>query len=225
MLAGEIDDADEVSLADDSYTSASESTLLTIMETLQQQQQQQDKQMYDSCPDSRQIMSGSSGSDYPLNLSVDSLKEKSSLTGLHLPTEAITKQPIRKSDAGKQDLDNPFDRIKSSTIEPAPEPPIAKKSGENLDRSGGSEQYLMLTDSSCEETLMDSSSDQDNATGVAETANQQEQQQTQQQPLTASSYVKNMLAEAMSEKTELGEIERHYAEVLPRENSPISSER
>ncbi|XP_008212995.1 TATA element modulatory factor isoform X2 [Nasonia vitripennis] len=219
VLTGEADDVDEVSLADDSYTSASESTLLTIMESLHQQQQQQEKQMHDSCPDSRQTMSGSAGSDYPLNVSLDSLKEKSSLAGLHLPIEAITKQPIRKSDAGKQELDNPFDRIKSSTIEPAPEPPIAKKSEDNLDKSGGSEQYLLLTDSSCEETLVESSSE-DNANVSAEIVKQQEQQQ----PLTASSYVKNMLADAMSEKTELTEIERHCAEVLPRENSPISSE-
>ena len=77
----DVDDVDEVSLADDSYTSASESTtLLTIMETLQLQQQQQDaagKQMHDSCPDSRQIMSTSA--EYPLNLSLDSLKEKQTL--------------------------------------------------------------------------------------------------------------------------------------------------
>lgn len=70
----------------------------------------------------------------------------------------------------------------------------------------------MLTDSSCEETLVESCESEENLI---------EKQQT----LTTSSYVKNMLAEAMADKeSSEGSVERDKADV-PRENSPISSER
>lgn len=61
-----LEDGEETSLADDSYTSASESTLLTIL----------DPQMHGSCADVRQIMSMSGGSEYSLNISMESLKDK-----------------------------------------------------------------------------------------------------------------------------------------------------
>ncbi|XP_058794833.1 TATA element modulatory factor-like [Phymastichus coffea] len=225
-----VDDQDEPSLANDSlYTSATESTLQGSHHSEPKQHQQQ-QQVHDSCLDCRSVVpTGSSGLgpvDYPsLNSSLDSLKDKSSLVGLHLPIEAITKQPIRKSDfAAEQPTaqkvtvqdatkeSSSFDRLKcSTTIEPADQ-----DKSESLARSSGSEQYLMLTDSSCEETLVGSSSEE-NATAAggcrigAPVA-------TQPLALSNSSYVRSMLAEAMSDKSET-------ADVPPRDNSPISSER
>lgn len=71
--------------------------------------------------------------------------------------------------------------------------------------------FLISTDSSCDGTLIGSSSE-DNAapSKVAEA------------PLTSSSYVKTMLADAMSERSESQDPEKQE---VPRENSPISSER
>lgn len=200
-LSTSLDDQDEPSLADDSYTSASESNLLTMVESFQNRDSDSQQQMQDSCSDSRSLMSTSC---------------------------AITKQPIRKTDlaesaSSKTALDagseSPFDRLKSSTcIEPATELKSSESVAglqdktESLTRSSGSEQYLMLTDSSCEETLVGSGSEE-NATGIACLTRSEQKQQ-----LTSSSYVKNMLAEAMSDKSEI-------VEVPPRDNSPISSER
>lgn len=65
-----------------------------------------------------------------------------------------------------------------------------------------------MTDSSCEETLVESCGSDDNVVA-------------QKQTLTTSSYVKNMLAEAMADK----EVSGGSEERAPRENSPISSER
>ncbi|XP_014210575.1 TATA element modulatory factor [Copidosoma floridanum] len=203
------EDGDEVSLADDSYTSASESTMMTIVETAQLHHLES-RQMHESYPDPRQVACVSPGSDYSMNLSLESLKDiKPGLPTLHLPIEAITKQPIRKPDFPDPtkklaELEPPFDHLKSSTIEP-PEP----KTTDTLERSSGSEQHLMLTDSSCEETLIESSSEENVLI------------EQQEQTLTASSYVKTMLAEAMAEKADP---ERHCVEVPPRGNSPISSE-
>lgn len=61
-----MEDGEETSLADDSYTSASESTLLTVL----------DPQLQGSCADVRQIMSMSAGSEYSLSVSMESLKDK-----------------------------------------------------------------------------------------------------------------------------------------------------
>lgn len=119
-----------------------------------------------------------------------------------MPIDAITKQPTTKK------LDYPFDHLKSSTIEPPEEP----KTIDSLERSSSSEQYPMLTDSSCEETLIESSSEE-NVIVVDQ----------QQQTLTNSSYVKCMLAEAMSEKAEPDN--KQFVVDVPRDNSPISSER
>ncbi|KAJ8664856.1 hypothetical protein QAD02_006518 [Eretmocerus hayati] len=147
---------DDASLADDSYASASESTLMTIMESLQA--------ISDS--ESRQMMSTSTGSlDFPLNLSIESLKDKPSLANLHLPLEAITKQPHRNDQQQTETLE----RLKSSTIEPAEVPEPSSSSSKKL---------------------------------------------------STSSYVKTMLADAMSDGRE--ETERHAETV--RDNSPISSE-
>jgi hypothetical protein len=72
-MLGDGDEVDELSLVEDSYASASESTLMTIVETFQQQDS---RQIQESCADTKQIMSLSSDSDYQLNLSLDSLKDK-----------------------------------------------------------------------------------------------------------------------------------------------------
>ncbi|XP_043468312.1 TATA element modulatory factor [Leptopilina heterotoma] len=170
--APDVDESDEVSLAEDSYTSASETTVMTI-----------------------------------LNISLDSLKEKHNL---HLPLEPITTQPIRKQEY--------LESVKSSTIEPS-EPEVYEETiqGSKTESAEVPDQYLMLTDSSCEGTLIESSSE-DNATliGNAET-------KVAEAPLTSSSYVKSMLADAMYEKSDTSDTERHCVDV-PRENSPISSE-
>ncbi|XP_015595309.1 TATA element modulatory factor isoform X2 [Cephus cinctus] len=223
----DIDESDEVSLAEDSYTSASESTVMTVMETFQQLDPTKTKidlvdrnlKMHDSCPDSRQILM-KPGEDNQLNLSLDSLKEKHNL---HLPLEPITTQPIRKAEnlesVNKVPEVNPFDQLKCSTIEP-PDPETFRDSENQLQKAETidvQDQYLMLTDSSCEGTLIESSSE-DNATLICEP-----ETKITETPLTASSYVKNMLADAMVEKGEIIDLERHCMEV-PRENSPISSE-
>ncbi|XP_033215699.1 TATA element modulatory factor isoform X2 [Belonocnema kinseyi] len=217
-VIADIDESDEISLAEDSYTSASESTVMTIMESFQQVDQRA-KEISDSNLKMQDSLADlNSSAEYPLISSLDSIKEK---PNLHLPLEPITTQPIRKTDhleSGKNlaELD-PFEQLKNSTIEP-PEP-------ENLqitktESVEGPDQYLMLTDSSCEGTLIESSSE-DNATlGCAETT-------ITEAPLTASFSVKSMLADAMyekSDKSENSDTERQCTEV-PRENSPISSER
>lgn len=93
-----------------------------------------------------------------------------------------------------------FDELKSSTIEPLE----ISKTNEMLD--------VLLTNSSCDETIIESSSEDNNPVENAA--------KSVVVPLSTSSYVKNMLAEAMTEKQEMiASLER------PREHSPISSER
>lgn len=221
----DVDELDELSLAEDSYTSASESTVMTVLESFQQldavkskmeladmntkisTKSKHDKQ----APDDKQVSQAKACAESKLNLSLDSLKEKHNL---HLTLEPITTQPIRKMDhleGVSEKTDVSFSQLISTTIEP-PDPDIYTKVIEST-----TDQYLMSTDSSGEGTLIESSSEDNalmctNVSKVLET------------PLTASSYVKTMLADAMVEKGEIIDMEAHCAEV-PRENSPISSER
>lgn len=215
----ETDDPEELSLADDSYTSASESTVTTVMDSSQLDKSKvlefADRRMHDSCPVEKKPMM-KLVVDSPLNLSLDSVKEK---RNLHLPLEAITTQPAAtKSDfMESMEKSDMFDRLKSSTIEP-PDPEECEQVQKN-EIIESTDQYLMLTDSSCEGTLIESSSE-DNTTllGKAEA-------KVAEAPLTASSYVKTMLADAMGEeKGEVVDMERQCIQV-PRDNSPISSER
>ncbi|XP_054009031.1 TATA element modulatory factor isoform X1 [Hylaeus anthracinus] len=230
------DEPEEASLAEDSYTSASESTLTTMLETLQQKEQVKGKmeipdsvlpsgKMYDSCSDGKPALM-TSYTDTSLNLSLDSLKDKHNL---HLPIEAITTQPIRKLaeylDGTSKETDRKNLGIKSlisATIEPAvPESEPADEAvlshSLKSDILEGVDQHLMSTDSSCEGTLIESSSE-DNPSLLHKTEGK-----ISETPLTSSSYVKTMLADAMIEKSEIVEIEGQAVDV-PRENSPISSE-
>ncbi|XP_012061029.1 PREDICTED: TATA element modulatory factor [Atta cephalotes] len=223
----DIEEADEVSLAEDSYTSASEGTIMTVFEPLQQTDTTKNKmelsdikiptKMHDSCPDDRQI-STKACIENKLNLSLDSLKEKHNL---HLTLEPITTQPIRKLDHlegvnEKSDVSS-FSQLMNTTIEP----PDPDSQIENLEETkmieSNTDQYFISTDSSREGTLIESSSE-DNATLIC--TNDSKVLET---PLTTSSYVKTMLADAMVEKSEMTDMETHCTEV-PRENSPISSE-
>ncbi|XP_012271723.1 TATA element modulatory factor isoform X2 [Orussus abietinus] len=227
VIPDAVDESDEVSLAEDSYTSASECTVITVMETFHHMEQAKTKiehvdrspRTYDTCPENVQsphIPAMGSSSENPLSASLDSLKEKH---GMHLPLEPITTQPIRKVEhleaAAKPPEIDPFERLKSSTIEPddsfqeseqpvKPDPPEC------------SDQYPMLTDSSCEGTLIESSSEEN--AGLLCSVEPSLVETT----LTTSSYVKTMLADAMVEKGEAVDLERHAD--VPRENSPISSE-
>ncbi|KAL2724492.1 TATA element modulatory factor-like isoform X1 [Vespula squamosa] len=219
----DVDELDELSLAEDSYTSASESTVMTIMETFQQYDQTKQKleftgmnvKMHESYQEGKQVLLKSS-MESQLNTSLDSLKEKHNL---HLPLEPITTQPIHKSEhlesVSKIMEVDPFSQL---TIEP----PELEGDNENeqLQRTESIEcndQVLILTDSSCEGTLIESSSE-DNATLVSSAATK-----VVETHLTTSSYVKTMLADAMVEKHEIIDVQTHSADV-PRENSPISSE-
>ncbi|XP_035721241.1 TATA element modulatory factor-like isoform X1 [Vespa mandarinia] len=219
----DVDDVDELSLAEDSYTSASESTVMTIMETFQQYDQTKQKleftginvKMHESYQEGKQGLLKSS-MESQLNTSLDSLKEKHNL---HLPLEPITTQPIHKSEhlesVSKIMEVDPFSQL---TIEP----PEVEGDNENeqLQRTEPVEctdQVLILTDSSCEGTLIESSSE-DNATLVSSAATK-----VVETHLTTSSYVKTMLADAMVEKHEIIDVQTHSTDVA-RENSPISSE-
>lgn len=226
------DELDEVSLAEDSYTSASEGTIMTVLEPLQQLDAVKNKmeltdmnvkmstRMHDSCPDDRQMLA--KACENKLNLSLDSLKEKHNL---HLTLEPITTQPIRKLDhqlegvSEKPDVST-FSQLMSTTIEP-PDPDNAQvESVEDTKMiENNTDQYLVSTDSSGEGTLIESSSE-DNVTLICTN----DCPKVLETPLTASSYVKTMLADAMVEKGEIMDMETHCAEVA-RENSPISSER
>ncbi|KAI4499560.1 hypothetical protein M0802_005456 [Mischocyttarus mexicanus] len=223
----DVDELDELSLAEDSYTSASESTVMTIMETFQQYDQTKPKldftsinvKMHESYQDSSKQVSLKSSTESQLNTSLDSLKEKHNL---HLPIEPITTQPIHKPEhlesVNKIIEVDPFSQLMSTTIEP---PEIeGDVENEQLQRTESVEctdQVLILTDSSCEGTLIESSSE-DNATLVSSVATK-----VVETHLTSSSYVKTMLADAMVEKHEIIDVQTHSTDV-PRENSPISSE-
>ncbi|XP_043785186.1 TATA element modulatory factor-like isoform X3 [Apis laboriosa] len=177
------DEKDEVSLAEDSYTSTSESTVITMLETLQQKEQVKNKveiptsvspndKIHDLCLDSKLTLK-KANTDTKLDLNLDSLTEKHNL---HLPIEAITTQPIRKPE------------------------------------------YFDGADSSCEGTLIESSSEE-NPQLIHKSEGR-----VLQAPLNSSSYVKTMLEDAMIEKgSEIIEAEIQSTE-MPRENSPISSE-
>nr|XP_033335751.1 TATA element modulatory factor isoform X1 [Megalopta genalis]XP_033335752.1 TATA element modulatory factor isoform X1 [Megalopta genalis]XP_033335753.1 TATA element modulatory factor isoform X1 [Megalopta genalis]XP_033335754.1 TATA element modulatory factor isoform X1 [Megalopta genalis] len=238
--SGYPDDPDEPSLAEDSYTSASESTVATVFETLMIKQVSM-----------KPCMETHSSSN------LDTVKEKHNL---HLPIEAITTQPIRKStDQTYTSIDGvltskkietdrkSIDLLLNTTIEPAepdPEPEtepkreliLAPVSGqEESERYSGIaevtqpyslksdtmdivDHHLMSMDSSCEGTLIESNSE-DNATLIHKSEGK-----TTEPPLTASSYVKTMLADAMTEKVgEIVEMEGQSSD-MPRENSPVSSE-
>ncbi|XP_043785185.1 TATA element modulatory factor-like isoform X2 [Apis laboriosa] len=226
------DEKDEVSLAEDSYTSTSESTVITMLETLQQKEQVKNKveiptsvspndKIHDLCLDSKLTLK-KANTDTKLDLNLDSLTEKHNL---HLPIEAITTQPIRKPEyfdgAGKiseSDRKN-FDRLINSTIEPAE----AEHSIEitylfKPEKIEVLDQVLISTDSSCEGTLIESSSEE-NPQLIHKSEGR-----VLQAPLNSSSYVKTMLEDAMIEKgSEIIEAEIQSTE-MPRENSPISSE-
>ncbi|XP_076627885.1 TATA element modulatory factor isoform X2 [Colletes latitarsis] len=224
------DEPDEASLAEDSYTSASENTLTTILETFQQKEQAKSKieiPVSVSCSDDKQALM-KSYAEVGLNLSLDSLKEKHNL---HLPIEAITTQPIRKlteylDGTGKRsETDrNSLGRLLNAAIEPV-EPKTKQHSAEKIilphplksDTLETVDQHLMSIDSSCEGTSNETNSE-DNLSLMHKL-----EEQISETPLTASSYVKTMLADAMIEKGEIIEIEEQAAD-MPRENSPISSE-
>ncbi|XP_012139499.1 TATA element modulatory factor [Megachile rotundata] len=226
---------DEVSLAEDSYTSASETTVMTILETFQQKEQIKSKmdipinasssgQMHDLCSDGKQMLKkGSMDASSNLNLNLDSMNEKHNL---HLPIEAITTQPIRKPEyfdgsnkKSETDLSS-FDRLINATIEPAePERYSSDEAAHPFksDTLDITDQHLISTDSSCEGTLIESSSE-DNPQLIHKS-----EEKILEVPLSASSYVKTMLADAMIEKREIIEMEGQTSD-MPRENSPISSE-
>jgi len=228
----DVDELDEVSMAEDSYTSASEGTVMTVLESFQQLDTVKNKielvdvnvkmstKMHDSCSEDKQI-STKSGTESILNLSLDSMKEKHNL---HLMIEPITTQPIRKVDYlegvnEKSDIST-FSQLMSTTIEP-PDPDSYSQIENVADTTiieSNTDQYLISTDSSREGTLIESSSE-DNATLMCTSDSK-----VLETPLTTSSYVKTMLADAMVEKGELIDMEQHCTE-MPRENSPISSER
>ncbi|XP_014477317.1 PREDICTED: TATA element modulatory factor isoform X2 [Dinoponera quadriceps] len=213
----DVDELDEVSLAEDSYTSASEGTVMTVLETFQQldgvksKMELVDMKMHESHPDDKQARPEG-------KLCLDSLKEKHNL---HLTLEPITTQPIRKSDHLGPDNEKPdvaaFSQLMSATIEPPDPDGYSHVEGAKLHEST-TDQYLISTDSSGEGTLIESSSE-DNATLVPTDVSK-----VLETPLTASSYVKTMLADAMVEKGEIIDMTEAHCADVPRENSPISSE-
>ncbi|XP_015127902.1 TATA element modulatory factor [Diachasma alloeum] len=207
-----VDELDEISQAEDSYTSASESTtVMTVLETIQQQIDQSKGKMYES-GESKPICMAPVSSQLESNL--DSLKDVKQ--SLHLALEPITTQPIRKSEclAEKMESYDP-DIIKSTTIEPSEFDETCSEYGRGSSETAGT----LLTDSSCEGTLIETSSEE-----IPTLRNTQEEE-GEEAPLTSSSYVKNMLADAMVEKGEIiGGLEGRGMEIPPRENSPISSE-
>lgn len=228
------DEIDEASFAEDSYTSASESTVMTISETLQQKEQAKSKteilintssseKMHDSCLDNKIIMK-KANTDARLNLSLDSLSEKHNL---HLPIEAITTQPIRKLEYfdGTGKISEPdrksFDRLINSTIEPVETECYSVNEVTHpfkTEIAEISDQHLISTDSSCEGTLIESSEDNPQLIHKSD-------EKVLQVPLNSSSYVKTMLEDAMIDKAgKIIEAEAQCTE-MPRENSPISSER
>lgn len=228
----DVDEIEEVSQAEDSYASASESTIMTIMEATYQQVEHCNKarleltehRTYDTCPDNGRFDVSTVApvpSGISLNTSLDSLKEKHNL---HLPLEPITTQPIRKGEYRVERVtrisegSSTADQIKDSTIEPPDDETLPTENArikQQSDIPDYPEQYLMLTDSSCEGTLIESSSE-DN---VIVLKGNESKASRETPALTSSSYVKNMLADAMVEK---GEIQ---LDPPARENSPISSER
>ncbi|KAH0540884.1 TATA element modulatory factor-like isoform X2 [Cotesia glomerata] len=204
-----IDESDEISQAEDSYTSASESTMMTIMENFHQQLDQT-KRLHDSSESAKSTCITSASSQ--LESSLDSLKDVKQ--SLHLPLEPITTQPIRKVESLAEKID--IDLVKSATIEPLSSE--ADKLKSQLLQEFGAPDQLGLTDSSCEGTLVDTSSDENSTVRTNKEVNSEEEGS-----LTSSSYVKNMLADAMVEKNEiLADLERH--DISHREHSPISSE-
>ncbi|XP_046737383.1 TATA element modulatory factor isoform X2 [Diprion similis] len=231
----ERDESEEPSLADDSYTSASESTvLLTVMEGTHHQMADRNKskvldfvdrnsKMHDSCPDTSQNVSRSMLADTQLNLSLDSLKEKHSF---HLALTPITTQPIRKPvDSLEFEV---LDTLKSSTIE-LPDPDTFQENIAQLqkneftdcrDQQQQQSDTFTTDQSSCEDMLIETSS-ADSAMLVCQT----EPKIVDATTLTASSYVKNMLAEAMVEKIEaIDSVQRRAQVETARDTSPISSE-
>lgn len=221
----DVDELDEASLAEDSYTSASESTVMTVMEPFQQYDQTKSKiefttmnvKIHESYSDGKEI-SLKTSTESQLNTNIESLKEKHNL---HLPLEPITTQPIHKSahleSVSKMIEIDPFSQLMSTTIEPAePEGDIKNEQLQRRESVEYTDQVLIVTDSSCEGTLIESSSE-DNATLVSSA-----ETKVVEIPLTTSSYVKTMLADAMVEKNEI-DVQSHSAD-MPRENSPISSE-
>lgn len=145
-------------------------------------------------------------SDYSLSMSSDSFKDRPNILLSVEPSTSLRKVESKKGNDGET-IKGP------SVVEPA-------EKGET--NEAVAEQYLMSTDSSCEGTLIESSSE-DNATTMAISTSSQSK--VPEAPLTASSYVKCMLADAMSDKSEVSETgEKSVVEVV-RDNSPISSER
>ncbi|XP_011302533.1 TATA element modulatory factor [Fopius arisanus] len=202
-----VDELDEISQAEDSYTSASESiTVMTVLDTIQQQVDHSKGKIHESVE--KPICTAPVSSQ--LESSMDSLKDVKQ--SLHLALEPITTQPIRKSEclAEKMESYDP-DIVKSTTIEPSELDDTCSEAGRASETAG-----TLLTDSSCEGTLIETSSEENPTL---------REEESEEAPLTTSSYVKNMLAEAMVEKREIiGGMEGRSVEIPPRETSPISSE-
>ncbi|KAF7989795.1 hypothetical protein HCN44_008469 [Aphidius gifuensis] len=178
-----IDELDEISQAEDSYTSASESTVvMTIIESFNQQETILEN------PENQNVFNSTE-----INI-VDTLNDVKQ--NLHLSLEPITKQPIQKNECLN---DENFIKNSTTTIEP-----------KDIDLHNINQ--VMFTDSSCEGTIIETSSD-DNITYKQDSPNEQDT------PLTSSSYVKNMLADAMDV-----DCERQDIDVTQRENSPVSLE-
>lgn len=204
-----IDELDEISQAEDSYTSVSESTaVMTVMEAFHQSNQHE---TILENPESQEISCDTSSLQDPNLNSLKDVKQN-----LYLPLEPITTQPIQKAECLTEKVENyDPDSVKSTTIE-LPDLDIPENTSQE-------QISAILTDSSCEGTLIETSSE-DNA--IFKQIIQTHTLETEAAPLTSSSYVKNMLADAMTEKGELaGNLDRQIIDGPPRENSPISSER
>ncbi|XP_048514067.1 TATA element modulatory factor isoform X2 [Athalia rosae] len=227
-LIPEMDCSEEPSFAEESYTSASESTmLLTVIEGTGQGQStdhsrprpteliDSGSKMHGSCPGLHQSVSGTNLVDAQINLSLDSLKEKYS-HHLCLALAPITTQPFRKS----------ADALEFEVLEPS-----ADSFGNNINKLIKNEssdchnqvpcQVMLVHKQSPSKSSRVQSSSVDDATSLA----QVEIKTLDPALLTTSSYVKNMLAEAMVEKIEaIDSMESHAQVESVRDNSPISSE-
>ncbi|XP_034948733.1 TATA element modulatory factor [Chelonus insularis] len=217
--AQNIDELDEVSQAEDSYTSASESTVMTIMETLHQQFDQPKGRMYDSYSEPSKSSNLTSIPTSQLEINLDSLKDVKQ--SLHLAIKPITTQPIRKTE--KTESFDP-DSAKNMNIDLTDSSTSCFDQDKSINQefnTADQHSTAILTDSSCEGTLVDTSSDNN------VTMKNSKKVSSGDGSLTSSSYVKNMLADAMVEKCindgeTLEQLERH--DITHREHSPISSE-
>lgn len=201
-----IPEEDDESVADDSYTSASESTAtatVTIMEASCGRQFPQAVIQTQPIGDSGLL--GASRTEASPEIPVAT--HTGCRAGLQLALVAHTTEPVRIP------VSVPVDAPKSSVVLPVT-PPLKDKVVEVTsaveDGSSGStlsdSRTLMSTDSSGDGTLMDSSLEE--GTPSAPIVQQQ----------SSSYYVKTMLADAMGE-------EENRTSLVTRDQSPISSER